>query len=602
MKKKLSAALLSFMLVFQVMSSGYLSPFTALANEAPTTQLNDEETPKAEEKTAEEIAAADKALAKATEAVNSLFADADHKNIVEGLDEYRITTVQSIVNKLEDGDDKTKLDELVTKASLQVTANKEKETVKADKEVPATTEKEKEVTKAPKEDVKTEEELAKAPKKVKASEAGTDTHDAELIKMKFESFLVNGKEVKIGEYHPKIGDTTNINFTWGLGNLHNYNTGDKFTFKLPKNFEIVNFVEGDAGDFATFTVNTDGLVELTLKDVSPNMLVTDGTLTFETKFKKLQSNELEQEIDFGKYGGKQTLTFTPNITETKPTIQKSGKFSEKNNSPLPSNINPEGIDWVITLNEEMADVKNAEVADALPAGLKLDGAISVKKFGPAGLNGEPTGTPTDITVNSFPVNLGDITSKVELSFKTKITNAKVSYQNTATLTGTYKGSNLEEVGTSDELKPLYPEEITKTGAVDNTSINWTVKANMNGAVKKGDPFVLTDTLTAGEDFQKFDGDSVKVFEYDKVNDKGMPSGTSTEVTSKVVKVDGNTLTVTINNSNGKPYVITYKTVKSKAITEEVEVTNKAYITDVSKSVTYKEKIGKSKIITKNHGE
>lgn len=501
MKKKLSAALLSFMLVFQVMSSGYLAPFTALANEAPTTQLNDEETPKAEEKTAEEIAAAEEALAKATETVNSLFADADHKNIVEGLDEYRITTVQSIVNKLEDGDDKTKLDELVTKASLQVTANKEKETVKADKEVPATTEKEKEkeVTTAPKEevkkeDVKKEEEPAKAPKKVKASEAGTDiTNLGKIVsgvKIKdSDKPITNGNEVEIEIYFSMNADFFNQH--------EDVKNGDFIKYKLPTNHfdglaKEAGEIRAGTDKVGAYKVDGDYLIITFTNIIDDNgqpVPFKDGFVKMKAGIKAIGENE-KQEIVFGEDSTTQgsekvTVNLIPKTESGSKAITKSGEVQ----------LNGQ-IKWTIVANGNLTAKIDSKIKDILPVGLafksikgkkqvvQMDGTLG----GAEVINvATPTGDTFEYTVND-PKSV--YTFEIITINNSESENANETFTNTASLDGVDVPAQVTVTYGVPIEKTL--KEVDKTGK--NPVAKWKIKYNYNLKQLTGEKASVTDVI------------------------------------------------------------------------------------------------------------
>lgn len=591
-------------------------PFTAFAQEPSIAKTSETtEKPVASEGTdkGQQDEKNRQAVQDASKLVDELFIDRTHEKIKGNLVEAVINTAEAQVNLIVEGEEKTSLQLLITKARSQVAdqlAAKEKtvEAVGEEKNIEKPTKSvEQHATPVKKEMVKSEEQKTKPTTKLTKSTVNkpikkgtidaTPVLDATKVNMKFEAFYLPGDEPnevikqENATYHPKIGDETLLRFNWELPNsTHGYMEGQQFTFKLPENFTISQYIEGQTNDLGNFTVDTSGNVTLTLTEKVEGTAITDGYIQINAKFKKVSNNELQQKIDFGQYGGLQILLFTPKLLEAEPSISKLGDFyrDPSTGNTNAATINPDGINWTITLNKEMANITNAVVSDVLPAGQELLGDITATISAPPGLDGTPSTTTTStVDFLDFPIDLGNVDSKIVLKFKTKTMDPQLSYENTADLKGKYDGVDITKLSNKVVLTPVNPVPILKSGKLNNTSINWEVKANMNGAIKMGETFVLTDTLSADlSEYQKFDANSVEVYEYGTLDNKGLPTATGEKLNSGVnVVVDDNTktMTVTIANSTGKAYIIKYNTIKSKAMTTSGNITNTAMLNDAKSS-------------------
>lgn len=123
MKKKISASLLAVLLVFQVMSSGYLAPMAAFANEPVST--NETTDTQAPEQTAEQQAEAEatqkKALEEAKANVAELFTDATKTEITSYVTIY--TFNRDFLKDVEEGKEREALQHDLDLAQTFVTVN-----------------------------------------------------------------------------------------------------------------------------------------------------------------------------------------------------------------------------------------------------------------------------------------------------------------------------------------------------------------------------------------------------------------------------------------------------------------------------------------------
>lgn len=123
MKKKISASLLAMLLVFQVMSSGYLAPMAAFANEpVSTNETTDTQAPEqTAEQQAEAEAAQKKALEEAQANVAELFTDATKTEITSYVTIY--TFNRDFLKDVEEGKEREALQHDLDLAQTFVTVN-----------------------------------------------------------------------------------------------------------------------------------------------------------------------------------------------------------------------------------------------------------------------------------------------------------------------------------------------------------------------------------------------------------------------------------------------------------------------------------------------
>lgn len=170
----------------------------------------------------------------------------------------------------------------------------------------------------------------------------------------------------------KLGDQVRIEYNWALENGHGYNSGSKFEFTIPPEFQIFNPVSGDliiddGSIIGTFTVEMNGNVTFVF-NVNVDNSEVSGTFEVHTVFSEENiTGSVEVSIYFPIRGGvqKAVVNFTP----------KDGKLLDKDGTAYKD----KSIDWTIDVNTSLDKIENAVVSDRIPEGLELD-ASSIKVY------------------------------------------------------------------------------------------------------------------------------------------------------------------------------------------------------------------------------
>lgn len=551
MKKKISASLLAMLLVFQVMSSGYLAPMAAFANEpVSTNETTDTQAPEqTAEQQAEAEAAQKKALEEAEQAVDDLFTDTTHKTIKEGLIDAQINTAEAYVDKLQDGTDKTKLQTLLAEARNQVAQAKTKVTKEETPKQEVATE---ETTK--------EETVAEKPKKKLMAKAVTGTEITQNIisgiKLKVKGIEKNpGDTIEPTASEIKAGFNTELTLDYTLPNGHGYTEGSTFTFNLPKNMEMYNLINETplSGDpsFGTFNVTKDGKVTITFnKNIEINDNV-KGQLGFTSLVKADLTQESEQDLVIQPVSGSTSYTFKlkypkPNLDSNTP-LTKTGNFI--------GNYNQKEANWNVEANNQAKQLENAVLEDVLPDGMEyVDGSLTAKEYkvlvdGNLSEVGSVSLTPTyDKTSRKLTIPLGKTNHVFKLSYKTKVIgDYKANYKNAAILKddSTPVGSTVTKTVT-----PTVGKTITKSGkgiTTNEENVKWEIQFNGKGISYDAGTYLGDSAFVSQTD------NAVKVYEA-TIDDNGNWTKTATEVTGFTV-TNGK---LTFNTAITKPIIIEYQ--------------------------------------------
>ena len=172
-----------------------------------------------------------------------------------------------------------------------------------------------------------------------------------------------------------------MHYKWNLDDGHGYVAGDKVTFKLPKELNVVESATGNLADeagtnFATYHVALDGTVTFTFTEAVTSMSDIDGDFFIQSTLDASQSEIDDGKVIIGPMEEGGTIEIPVNTGNMKANISKS-------NQPLPA-FSPKEVQWTITVDSEMMKHKDGKVTDILPAGLtykpgklQINGATAV---------------------------------------------------------------------------------------------------------------------------------------------------------------------------------------------------------------------------------
>lgn len=613
MKKRISAAFLAVLLVLQVLSSGYLAPMAAFANEPVST--NETTDTQAPEQTAEQQAEAEatqkKALEEAEQAVDDLFTDTTHKTIKEGLVDAQINTAEVDVDKLQDGTDKTKLQTLLAEARNQVA---QVETAKKE------TLKKKAVTEeTPKEEVATEETPAD-----ESGSGGTDVKEEATVKEITQDANLNVIVTKNGNALStenaalnKVmdGDTIKMKVTFNLSaeniEKNKYANGSYIRVKLPSNMldEVkpnkgpIKAVEDTVGNYEI----SDGYLKITLTALVDESMdqpigIEYGFVELTATLKSATDNTPGQDLTFGESGKngeeiKIPVTFVPKPASGGTKIQKQ-----------PGVIDPANgqIKWTVNVNTDLS-LKGLQgtikFVDQLPAGklnyvsIKVTPIVyNLKGVGVEGTTEELT-IPTDKTKFEYELKNLDSTGYKFEYVTENVSTADVSSE-TISNTAQIQQDNKEITNSTNNVTVKYGPVLKKTVEENGKEAMWTIKYNHNQKTRTGKELELLDQFTnthvlkgdlSSIEVKKVDGSGQDISYAEKGKDYTIQE-------SNTAEKNGFLITFKADAVKGQAYTIVYKTKladpdgiipKTKTVTNDVSFGTKS----TSNSITNKYNLG-----------
>lgn len=596
-KKKISASLLAMLLVFQVMSSGYLAPMAAFANEpVSTNETTDTQAPEqTAEQQAEAEAAQKKALEEAQKAVDDLFTDTTHKTIKEGLVDAQINTAEAYVDKLQDGTDKTKLQTLLAEARNQVAQAE---------------------TKVTKEETPKEETVAEKPKKKLMTKAVTGTEITQDANLKV-NVTKNGKELSPTDATSnKVmdGDTIKMKVTFDLSaeniEKNKYTNGSYISVKLPS--DMLSAVTPSTGDIKIDNEKvgdyqiSGGYLKITLTALVDQydqaMEIKDGFVELTATLKSATDNTPGQDLTFGepnKNGGeiKIPVTFVPKPTSGGTKIQKQ-----------PGVIDPVNgqIKWTVNVNTDLSlkDLPGTiKFVDQLPTGklnyvsIKVTPIVyNLKGVGVEGTTEELT-IPTDKTKFEYELKNLDSTGYKFEYVTENVSTADVSSE-TISNTAQIQQGTTQIANSTNNVTVNYGPVLEKTVKENGKEATWTIKYNHNQKTRTGKELELLDQFT---NTHVLKGDLSNI-EVKKVNSSGQVISVAekgkdyTIQESNTAEKNGFLITFKADAVKGQAYTIVYTTKladpdgiipKTKTVTNDVSFGTKS----TSNSITNKYNLG-----------
>lgn len=608
MKKKISASLLAMLLVFQVMSSGYLAPMAAFANEpVSTNETTDTQAPEqTAEQQAEAEAAQKKALEEAEQAVDDLFTDTTHKTIKEGLIDVQINTAEAYVDKLQDGTDKTKLQTLLAEARNQVAQAETKVTKEETPKQEVATE---ETTK--------EETVAEKPKKKLMAKAVTGTEITQDADLKV-NVTKNGKELSPTDATSnKVmdGDTIKMKVTFDLSaeniEKNNYANGSYIRVKLPS--DMLDEVKPNKGPIKAGedTVGNyeilDGYLKITLtalvdESLDQPMEIEDGFVELTATLKSATDNTPGQDLTFGepnKNGGeiKIPVTFVPKPASGGTKIQKQ-----------PGVIDPENgqIKWTVNVNTDLSlkDLQGTiKFVDQLPTDKLNYVSIKVTPIVYNLKGGEVEGTTEELTIpndkTNFEYELKNLDSTgYKFEYVTENVSTADESKETISNTAQIKQGTTQIANSTNNVTVNYGPVLEKNVIQNGKEATWTIKYNHNQKTRTGKELELLDQFT-NTHVLKGDLSNIKVQKVDgsgKVISDALQRTDYTIQESNTADKNGFLITFKADAVKGQAYTIVYTTKladpdgiipKTKTVTNDVSFGTKS----TSNSITNNYNLG-----------
>lgn len=345
----------------------------------------------------------------------------------------------------------------------------------------------------------------------------------------------------------------------------------------------------------TFEITVDGKLNIVfsedfvIKDqrefTAEIKLAIDRTVFEEERYQKVEigygDNKIfESEIigDNDKYEGEDNKTGFTYI------LENDGKTETK--------VRPTHADWTVTVNNGINRYESAKIQDTIGEGHTLvEDSIVVTKVIRNKVTGAVTGDREVVTlpdgaiqVNGqiFTVDMGDINDTYEVSYTTAITEGQPGTKNTIKNNAVIILDG-KETGVSDEIEVDWGKEyptIKKTSpSVDGNYINWEINYNYMNEDFGVDPLILTDKLSEGSYFDLADlGLNIQEVSLDR---EGNPIYGKT-VTIEPTLNDQGHLILSIPNSKGKGYKITYRSIL-KGDLNGVTIKNEVTVNDPDKS-------------------
>jgi uncharacterized repeat protein (TIGR01451 family) len=305
---------------------------------------------------------------------------------------------------------------------------------------------------------------------------------------------VNGNE--LGNDISK-GAEIHINYTWSIPNAQTVNAGDYYDMKLPAEIKIAKAMDlqmtnpADGQTVAIAHIETNGDVRITFTNYPSGHSDVHGAFVLDCHFNEAAIGNINPiPVNFTVPALGIVKQGPYNFHQLEPTIQKSGDY----------NPNTDEITWTITVNKEAVKLSNVNVLDTLKSGQAFVGDSVI-------INGSPATFGKDYnydnTNKNLVVNLGEITTKQVISFKTSIHDdlatkeqGTYNYENKATVN--YSDNGTPKILNSNPVTiPVTVSYISKTGIYDgsNKRIDWTIVLNESGRTINN--AVVTDAIPEG---------------------------------------------------------------------------------------------------------
>ena len=350
-----------------------------------------------------------------------------------------------------------------------------------------------------------------------------------------------------------------VHYKWSLDDGHGYDVGDKVSFNLPKQLNILAEANGELADesgtvFAKYHVATDGTVTFTFTEAVDEMSDIDGDFFIKSRLNPSQTEIEDGKVVIGPMAEGGSLEIPVNTGDMAANISKAG-------TQVPA-FSPKEVEWTITVDSKMLKHKDGKVTDLLPPGLTY-------KPGSITINGEQAAEPT-IDGQNLDITLGEFSGTKTITLITTIDDEHwddKSFHNKATYEAT--GVDKIEAGASVEIdrgKPL----TKKGGEYDPVTqeMEWEIELNFNGRTVTDT--TIQDSWTEGL-MQLVDG-SFEFYEV-SIDDNGNATIVSkADVAHTINNSSKNGFDVVVRNID-KPYIVKYKTKLTERLIDGQNISN-----------------------------
>ncbi|GEK35632.1 LPXTG cell wall anchor domain-containing protein [Kurthia sibirica] len=558
MKKQISVAILSFMLIMQIMANGVMMPLQALAAPTNTASIDSTLTPD------QVVPAEEKSQ------------DMSTTETTVPVEEKSSETVQTIEQQVQQ---KPVQQEPIVKPSTtddQVTIEPELTEQQAVEQQPVS-------SKITKKLLTKKESLQKAEK---------PTSIIEKVTVKVGTAALEQNQLN----NVKLEDAMSLDYALAIP-LNTYKAGDTFTIDLPQQFNTKNIdnATGNIGALGTYEIVGNKVVITFNKNVENE----NGTLGVDGKYYlyagvKLEStltsnetNSSSQEITINTITGQEKYPLQIKPQNTDNTIKKKGVAGKLGADGLftPTIKNTDTISWEVTFNKSQDILKNAVFTDTFDATqLELiDGSFKVTELNIA-LDGtvtegaEVTADFTKTTTNTWKI-AENSTKAYKITYLTKILDkTERTYVNNASL----KAVNMDKSVTS-AITVERESFIKKIGKATETGADWTIQYNYSESALSN--AVIVDKIT---DNHAFDPASLKIYPV-AMNDKGqlVASNIALDPSKYTIgytagPIGYNTMNITIKGESTSAYTIHYS---STLVDPTIAVTQQIKNTATSKGKT-----------------
>ncbi|WP_334115605.1 collagen binding domain-containing protein [Ligilactobacillus sp.] len=411
-------------------------------------------------------------------------------------------------------------------------------------------------------------------------------------------------------YTLKDGDKLSIEYDFSFPDDEDINPGDTYTVYVPKAFKAYNDCDGklrneDGTEFGTWKLsgtfdndhNGYPLV-MTFNDNIGTIQGRKGTIHLESSLDiESFSEENRQEI---KIPLKDSTTYTIEIKQH--TDEKFGDVT-KNGWFLGNDWQPTRAHWVIDFNKGLNDIDDPVLKDSLyhADSQYSEHKIDYSSFNVYSVRLDSYGRVIEkskekVNPEEYEIVKSSDGMSYELHFKHKITGAyRIEYETDitndsgdreTTKVGNKVSSYDGDKHLADASKELWAHwwsrgsTIVKKGVQkDGSRVDWTVYYNLVGH-KFGDSTLLLDSLYSGT----FDRNSFEIHEASSVDGNpfnqsennikvGRKLSESEYSISYSSKADREVAAIKIGNSNGKGYVISYRSNLPDGLSQGTQIRN-----------------------------
>ncbi len=486
-----------------------------------------------------------------------------------------------------------------------------------------------------------EDEKTEAPEETIVEDTGEKEEQAADIKEDL-SALKSKKELKSTEIKGNILTSTkliiqdekgnviesagpdsiiSVYYDWALENGHGYAAGSTFTFQLPAELEVYEFViaspmKAPNGDiFGHFSVAKDGTATVEFTEYIEHHSNIKGTLEVLTELSKDIIITEDKEIIVTPIEGGDSIKVPITYNPGGPAIEKKGVPNK--------GYNAETIEWTVDFNKTLEKIENAVLNDPIQAGQKLqkdslklyhlitkmDGTVTLGEL--VDQSKYIVGNTTDGKDFSLDFR-GDINTAYRVVYTTDITDGdQKDFKNTAELLS--NGTKVADASASVGVQRGHP--IAKKAAhydSKNQTITWQIRYNydekniaqvdayLRDAFLKNDSqelmreSIVVKDVTIDSNGKEMIGEVVEKGDY-----------TVTYNVDGTVEEAGNPINrkfnfnLQFNKDIDSAYIIEYKTKATDRVFDGIDIENRIYLADDRYS-TGKQHVGQQ-ILFKNHG-